>query len=166
VLWDNTTRVAFTLAAAALGLVAVYLSPGRKQIEERNIGNYDRSGRYAVFVLAFLVMGIAGVLAWEVFRYHNKDLWVGGNMLVLAILGIGIFGVNLWTLRLVKRANEQVSVVEAMVVELSQGDVTQPGLPDADLPAQPMAPAPVKFEMPANMVEPPKPANGADAPKE
>jgi Co/Zn/Cd efflux system component len=119
VLWDNTTRVAFTLAAAALGLVAVHLMPGRKQIEERMTAGYDRSGKYAIFVLAFLVMGIAGVLAWEVFRYHNNDLWVGGNMLVLAVLGIGIFGGNLWTLRLVRLASEHVEVVEAEVVELS-----------------------------------------------
>jgi hypothetical protein len=156
VLWDNTTRVAFTLAAAALGLVAVYLMPGRKQIEERMTGNYDRSGKYAIFILAFLVMGIAGVLGWEVFRYHNNDLWVGGNMLVLAILGIGIFGVNIRTMRLVKRAEEHVEVVEAEVVELSSEDVTLPGLPAAGLPTQPIAPAPVKFEMPADTMESPK----------
>jgi len=130
--------------------------PGRKQIEERMTASYDRSGKYAIFALAFLVMAIAGVLGWEVFRYRNKDLWVGGNMVVLAVLGIGIFGGNIWTMRLVKRAGENVEVVEAEIVELSAEDGTQPGLLDAGLPAQPESPALAKVEPPAGTVDSPK----------
>jgi hypothetical protein len=156
VLWDNTTRVIFTLAAAVLGIVAVYLTPGRKQIEERMTAGYSRMGKYAIFVLAFLVMGIAGVLGWEVVRYRNRDLWVGGNMLVLAVLGIGIFGGNIWTMRLVKQAEEHVEVVEAEVVEVSAEDGTQPGQPQVVLAPRPESPPVARVEPPAGPMELPK----------
>lgn len=127
-LWDNTTRVAFTLAAAAMGIVAVYLMPGRKQIEERMTGAFDRSGKYTIFVLAITVTGIAGVLAWEVFRYQNRDPWVGLNMLFFAILGICLLGANLWTMRMLRQAGAHVHDVEEEVIELSSEEGTQPGL--------------------------------------
>jgi len=146
VLWDNTTRVIFTLVSAALGLVAVYMMPGRKQIAEGATGSFERTGRYAIFVVALLVIGVAGILAWEVFRYRNQDIWVALNMMVLALLGVALLAGNLWTIRTIRMAGAHVEEVEAEVIELSAEEGGQPGLiepvPEAPPGTQPPATAP------------------------
>jgi hypothetical protein len=157
VLWDNTTRFVFTLAAAVIGLVCIYLIPGPKQIEEKRTGTYSRTGKYVIFILALLVLGIAGVLAWEWFRYHIQNLWVGGNMAVLAVLGAALFGGNIWTMRLVKQAEEHGEVVDVEVIELSAEDGTQPGLlGEVAMPAPPIAPMPPNVETSTNNEEAPE----------
>lgn len=155
-LWDNTTRVVFTLTAAALGLVAVYLLPGRRQIEENMTGSFERTGKYAILVMAMLVTGVAGVLAWEVFRYKNPDMWVGLNMLVLALLGISLLAGNIWTLQRIRLAREHVEVVEAELIELSAEEGAQPGLLEPVPVAQPGSLPPALAQAPEAGHEPPK----------
>lgn len=131
VLWDNSTRFIFTLAAGIIGLLAYFLIPARKQVEERMTGSYERTGRWLLFVFAFVVIGLAGVLAWEWFRYRVHDIWVGGNLVLYAILGPALLVVNILTMMAVKRAAQEaashVEVVAAEIVDVSAMEGTRPG---------------------------------------
>jgi hypothetical protein len=128
VLWDNTTRFVFTLAAAVLGLVAYFLFPGRDQVEQKLTEFYDRRGKWALFLISFLALGLAGVLGWEFFRYRVQNAWVGVNLALYAALGAVVLAGNVLAMRAVKHAAEHVHDVEAEVVELSAENGGQPGL--------------------------------------
>ncbi len=127
-LWDNGTRFVFTLAAAILAAVAYFLFPGRAQVEQKLTGFYDRRGKWALFGMALLTLGLAGVLGWEFFRYKVQSAWVGVNLGLYAVLGAILLAGNIITMRHVKHNAEHVDIVEAEVVELSHEDGGQPGL--------------------------------------
>jgi hypothetical protein len=140
VLWDNSTRFIFTLAAGIIGLIAYFLIPNRNQIGERTTGSYERTGRWLLFAFAFVLIGLAGVLAWEWFRYKVHDIWVGGNLVLYAFLGPALLVVNILTIRAVKRAAAQepashVGVVAAEIVEVSAVEGTRPGAVQEEAPA-------------------------------
>ena len=137
-LWDNNTRFIFTLTAAVIGLIAVMMIPDRKQIEERNTGSYERTGKWLVFVISFVIIGLAGVLGWEWFRYRVQNIWVGGNMAFFAFLGVAILAVNLWAIRYLK-TSVHVEVVEAEVVVLSAEEDAQPELFGGESASGPLA---------------------------
>lgn len=128
VLWDNTTRFVFTLAAAVVGLVAYFLFPSRQQVELKQTGSYDRKGKWALFAIAFLTLGLAGVLGWEFLRYRVQNAWVGVNLALYAALGAVVLAGNVLTMRALKHASEHVHDVEAEVIELSAENGGQPGL--------------------------------------
>ena len=152
-LWDNSTRFIFTLAAAVIGLVAYFLIPTRKQIEERAAESYKRFGKWLLFAFAFIMIGLAGVLAWEWFRYRVHDIWVGGNLVLYAVLGPALLAVNILIMRAMKSAADrqgpaQVELVAADTIEVFAMEGTQPGLitgetpaPQLSQPAQPSPPA-------------------------
>jgi len=128
VLWDNTTRFVFTLAAAVIGLVAYFLFPSRHQVELKVASFYERKGKWALFVISFLTLGLSGVLGWEFVRYNVRTAWVGVNLALYAVLGAVLLAGNIITMRAVKHATEHVDIVEAEVVELSAENGGQPGL--------------------------------------
>jgi len=128
VLWDNTTRFVFTLAAAIIALVAYFLFPSRHQVELKLTEFYDRKGKWALLVISLLTLGLAGVLGWEFFRYNVQTAWVGVNLALYAALGAVILAGNMITMRAVKHAAEHVDIVDAEVVELSAENGGQPGL--------------------------------------
>lgn len=146
-LWDNNTRFIFTLTAAVIGLIAVMMIPNRKQIEERNTGSYERTGKWLVFVISFVIIGLAGVLGWEWFRYRVQNIWVGGNLAFFTFLGVALISVNLWAIRYLK-TSVHVEVVEAEVVELSAEEGAQPGLIGEESASGPLAqPLPPPIEL-------------------
>ena len=158
VLWDNTTRVIFTLAAAVVGLIAYLIMPGRKQIEEQRSEGYSRTGKWLVFIFAFLILGIAGVLAWELFQYKVQNLWVAGNLAIFASLGIILLAGNIWTMRYLKKSPEQVDIVDVEAIELSAEEGSTPGLLGEMASPEPL-PAPVPSLVETSPVK-------DDAPKE
>jgi len=130
VLWDNTTRFIFTLAAAIIGLVAYYLLPSRKRIDEKDTASYDRAGKWMLFVFSFVLLGLAAVLGWEFFRYKVQNVWVGVNFGIFAVMGTFLLIGNIFTLRAVRHDALNVELVEAEVVELSAEEGDRPGLPE------------------------------------
>jgi hypothetical protein len=147
VLWDNNTRVIFTLAAAVVGLIAYLIIPGRKQIEEQRSEGYSRTGKWMVFIFAFLILGIAGVLAWELFQYKVQNLWVAGNLAIFASLGIILLAGNIWTMRYLKNSSEHVDIVDVEAIELSAEEGAAPGLLGGTASPEPIiSPAPPRVE--------------------
>jgi len=145
VLWDNTTRFVFTLAAAVIGLVAYFLFPSRHQVELKLASFYERKGKWALFAISFLTLGLAGVLGWEFVRYNVRTAWVGVNLALYVALGAVLLAGNMITMRAVKHAAEHVDIVEAEMVELLPEGGAQPG-PIADgaaagPPPEPLSPS-------------------------
>ena len=138
VLWDNTTRFVFTLAAAVLGLVAYFLFPSRSQLQEKLTSAYERRGRWLLFVFGFVTLGLAGVLGWELFRYKVQTGWVMVNFGLYAVLGCAILAGNIYTMRVVKHDAEHVDIVEAEVVEVQE--LSPPGQEDGGV--EPLRPPP------------------------
>ena len=128
VLWDNTTRFVFTLAAAIIGLVAYFLFPSRHQVDLKLAGFYERRGKWALFAISFLTLGLAGVLGWEYFRYNVQTAWVSVNLALYAAMGAVMLAGNIITMRAVKHAADHVDIVDAELVELSAENGGQPGL--------------------------------------
>lgn len=139
VLWDNATRFVFTLAAAVVCLLAYFLFPSRPQVEMKLTAFYDRKGKWALFVIAFLVLGLAGVLGWEFFRYRVQNTWVGVNLGLYAAIGAILLAGNVLTMRAVRHAADHVEIVEPEVVELSKGNGGQPGLIGEQAALEPLA---------------------------
>jgi hypothetical protein len=138
VLWDNTTRFVFTLAAAVVALVAFFLFPSRHQVDMKETGSYERKGKWALFIIAFLTLALAGVLGWEFFRYKVQTAWVGVILALYASLGAVLLVGNVLTMRAVKHAAEHVQVVEAEVVVLAHENGGQPGLPGENAASEPL----------------------------
>jgi hypothetical protein len=138
VLWDNTTRFVFTLAAAIIALVAYFLFPSRHQVDLKLTSAYGRWGKWALFAISFLTLGLAGVLGWEFARYNVRTAWVGVNLALYAALGAILLVGNIFTMRAVKHAADNVNIVEAEIVELSAENVGQPGLIGEDAAAVPL----------------------------
>jgi len=132
VLWDNATRFVFTLAAAIVGLVAYYLLPSRAQIEQKLTESYDRWKKWVLFIVAFLVLALAGVLGWELFRYKVQNGWVEVNLALYSMLGVILLVANILTLRAVKNTSEQVEIVEAEMVEHHEALAPTPAIALAD----------------------------------
>ncbi len=139
-IWGESTRFLFTLLAAIVGAVAVLMLPGRKRIEAGAVEGYQRSGKWLIFVLGFLVIGAAVALGYEWLRLGHRDIWVTGNTLLLSALGPAIVGANVWTMRLLKRAAGAVEPieVEAEVVEVL------PSIEGAEAPEGGDGPSPLK----------------------
>jgi len=146
VLWDNTTRFVFTLAAAVIGLVAYFLLPSRAQIEQKLTAFYDRRGKWVLFVISFLTLGLAGILGWEFFRYNVQNGWVSVNLGLYAVLGAVILVGNIFTMRAVKHEAEHVEIVEAGMVEVLDAESVPPGQSIGDVAImqdQPPTPPPL-----------------------
>jgi hypothetical protein len=138
VLWDNTTRFVFTLAAAVATIFAYFLFPSRAQVEQKLTAAYDRTGKWALFAIALLTLGLAGVLGWEFFRYKVQTAWVGVNLALYVALGAVILAGNILTMRAVKHTAEHFDIVEAEVVELSAENGGQTGLVSGSAAAGPL----------------------------
>lgn len=131
-LWDNTTRFVFTLAAAVVGLVAYILTPSRTQVDHKLTAFYERKGKWALFIIAFLTLGLAGVLSWEFFRYGVQNVWVGINLGIFATMGVAILAGNMITMRAVRHTAEHVEIVEPELVEVTGAEGAPAGPSSGD----------------------------------